>query len=219
MSELMFRLPQKSPSMLSIHPDTLTSTIEQIAHQLEENGMQIRHLNVLSPHLNDDPEDDPGSISWIYNSLLLSLPSSGLTANDIKTKEQMFRETAIDMGLSNIGVVKSNPITDDIVPLSHLKRFLRVDPAVSLSDAAKYLLDKWDETSHIQQRQTEITQRQKRKRVQLPASQQETVVVQDTPPRVTRAREMAQMMTMSQPERGRHGVRNLRPRTTRRSGF
>jgi hypothetical protein len=201
--------------MLSIHPDTLTSTIEQIAHQLEDEGSQIRHLHTTSSSLDDDPEDDPGSISWIYNSLLSRLPPHGLTAQDIRIKEQLIRETAVDIGLSNIGILKSTQTTENTDPLNTLKRFLHVDPEVSLSDAAKHLLGKWDEPGYIDLSQKVDVNIQKRRRVQLPASQEEVVVL-DTP-RVTRQREMAQM-TMSQPERGRHGIRNLRPKP-RRSGF
>jgi len=209
------RLPQKSQDMLFVHPDELTSAIEQVAHQLEDKGFQIQHLRIASSNLDEDPEDDPGSISWIYNHLLSSLPSQGLTAQQIRTKERLMRETAVNIGLSNIGVLKSDHTTETIEPLRSLRRFIHIDPEVSLSDAASQLLGKWDEPNHIETAQTEVNVR-KRRRVQLPASQQEVVVL-DTP-RMTRSRAMMEQMTLSQPERGRHGGRNLRPKT-RRSGF
>ena len=208
------RLPQKSQDMLFIHPDELTSAIEQVAHQLEDKGFQIRHLRIASSNLDEDPEDDPGSISWIYNHLLSSLPSQGLTAQQIRTKEQLMRETAINIGLSNIGVLKSDHTTET-EPLHTLRQFIHIDPEVSLSDAARQLLGKWDEPKHTESPQNEVNVR-KRRRVQLPASQQEVTVL-DTP-RLTRSRAMMEQMTLSQPERGRHGARNLRPKT-RRSGF
>jgi RNA polymerase I-specific transcription-initiation factor len=206
------RLHTKSPDMIFMNLDALASTIEQIAHQVQENGMNIRHLQVPTTP-DEDPEDDTGSISWIYNSLLSTFPSKGLTTNEIRRKVQSIRETAIDVGLSNIGVLKSDfSPADNNESLHNLGKFIHIDTPIPLSDAAKYLLNKWDEPAHPVQAQ--LVNVPKRRRVRLPASQEGMVV---DPPSSIMGKEMAPM-TMSQPERGRHGVRNLRPKT-RRSGF
>lgn len=153
--------------------------------------MRIRHLQVPATP-DDDPEDDTGSISSIYNALLSVIPSQGLTTKEVRAKVQSIRETAIDVGLSNIGVLKPFSDTDpNDRSLHNLREYVYIETAIPLSVAAKQLLDKWDE----------------------PAASQEAIVV-DTP---KPGRELAQM-TMSQPERGRHGVRNLRPKP-RRFGF
>jgi len=209
---LTARLPAKSPDMELMHLDELTSTIEQIAHQLEENGMRIRHLQV-STTPDDDPENDTGSISSIYNALLSAFPNHGLTTKEVRSKVQSIRETAIDVGLSNIGVLKPFSNTDpNNVSLHNLREFVYIDKGIQLSDAARHLLKKWDEPTRPEPVQFKSVL--KRRRVHMTASQEDIVV--DTP-KATRGRELAQM-TMSQPERGRHGIRNLKPRP-RRSGF
>ena len=205
--------------MLVIDPEELTSTMEQVGHHLEEKGYRVRPLHIVSPNRELDPEEDPGSIASIYNKLIATLPSRGLNPSEMKSKFQAIREIAVDVGLANIGVLKSAPSTE--TSLNTLREFLDIDRSLEPSEAAKFVVGKWGEVPEIKKPQQ--TSVKKRRRVRLEDTPGEFTMSQaDTEERQTEI--MSQLsngytpIPMSQPERGRHGARVARKRI-RRSGF
>jgi hypothetical protein len=213
--------------MLSMEADALTSSVEQIGHQLEEDGFHIRPLHIVPPNSDLDPEDDPYSISSIYNNLISTLPAHnlGLKAADITTKVQTIREIAIDVGLANIGILRPYTETESL-SFNNLRRFHNIDPSVQLSAPAKYVLDKWGELPQVDEPREVVSKR--KRRVKLDESQKAVADITMSQMNV-RFNELAMSssqrstdgsvpFTMSQPERGVHGTRNLRKKT-RRSGF
>jgi hypothetical protein len=206
--------------MIAMDPDNLTSTIEQVGHRLEEEGYQIRPLHVIAPSRDFDPEDDPGSISSIYSSLMSKLSSRGLDTSEVKSKLQSIRDIAVDVGLANIGVVKSNA-TSEAPSLHNLRKFLDVDPTINISTAAEFVLAEWGmDPQPTKPKQTVV---RKRKRVRVAGSQNEVgdVVMSQPLVEIDSSRSLSQMDrgTMSPPERGIHGTMTLRERKPRKPGF
>ena len=156
--------------MLSMEADALTSTVEQIGHQLEEDGFHIRPLHVVPPNSDLDPEEDPYSISSIYNSLISTLPahSLGLKAADIIIKVQTIREIAIDVGLAHIGVLRLHTETESS-SFNNLRRFHNIHPSVQISGPAKYILEKWGELPQVEEPWEAVSKR--KRRVKLDESQ------------------------------------------------
>ena len=205
--------------MIAMDPDSLTSTIEQVGHRLEEEGYQIRPLHVIAPSQDFDPEDDPGSISSIYSSLMSKLSSRGLDTSEVKSKLQSIRDIAVDVGLANIGVIKSNA-TSEAPSLHNLRKFLDVDPTTNISTAAEFVLAEWG--MDPQPTKPKQTVARKRKRVRVAGSQNEVGVVMSQPGvEADNSRSLSQMDrgTMSQPERGIYGTMTLREKKPRKAGF
>jgi len=206
--------------MIAMDPDSLTSTIEQVGHRLEEEGYQIRPLHVITPSRDFDPEDDPGSISSIYSSLMSKLSSRGLDASEVKSKLQSMRDIAVDVGLANIGVVKLNA-TSESPSLHNLRKFLDVDPTINISTAAEFVLAEWGmDPQPTKPNQTVV---RKRKRVRVAGSQNEVgdVVMSQPGVEIDHSGSLSQMDrgTMSQPERGIYGTMTLREKKPRKAGF
>jgi hypothetical protein len=212
--------------MLSMEADALTSTVEQIGHQLEEDGFHIRPLHVVPPNSDLDPEDDPYSISSIYNNLISTLPahSLGLKAADITTKVQTIREIAVDVGLSHIGALRL-PTETESSSFSNLRRFHNIHPSVQISGPAEHILDKWGELPQVEMPRETVSKR--KRRVKLDESQNVVASITMSQTNIPfntailssqRSIDGDTPFTMSQPERGVHGTRKLRKKT-RRSGF
>jgi hypothetical protein len=206
--------------MIEMDPDSLTSTIEQVGHRLEEEGYQMRPLHVVAPNQDFDPEDDPGSISSIYSSLMSKLSSRGLDISEVNSKLQSIRDIAVDVGLANIGVVKSNPSSES-PSLHNIRKFLDVDPTINISTAAKFVLGEWG--MDPQPTKPNQTVARKRKRVRVAGSQNEVgdVVMSQPGVETDKSRSTSQMDrgTMSQPERGIYGTMTLREKKLRKAGF
>src|SRR6266496_2498312 len=115
--------------MLAIDTEELTSTIEQVGHHLEEKGLKVRPLHIVLRNQELDPEEDPGSIASIYNNLMATFPSRGLSPSEMKSKFQAIREIAVDVGLANIGVLKPAPPIQTS-SLDTLRKFLAIDPSL-----------------------------------------------------------------------------------------
>src|SRR5271167_253094 len=111
--------------MLTTHPEELSSTMEQVAHHLEEKGLEVKPLHILPPNLEVDPEEDLGSIASIYKTLISALPPRGFSSNEMRSKVQAIHEIAIDVGLANIGVLKPVLATESS-SLSTLRRFIDI---------------------------------------------------------------------------------------------
>jgi hypothetical protein len=207
--------------MLAGDPEELTSTMEQVGHDLEEKGYQVRPLHIVSPNQELDPEKDPGSIASIYNNLMATIPSRGLNSSEMTSKFQAIREISVDVGLANIGVLRPAPSTETS-SLNTLRKFLDIDPSLELSEAAKFVVGKWGEVPDIKKPQQ--THVRKRRRVRLEDTLRGFTMSQGD----TEEREAGIMSSqvshgyapipMSQPERGRHGARVVRKKI-RRSGF
>jgi hypothetical protein len=205
----------------------LSSAVEQIAHTLQDKGVEIRHLNTSGASEAGDPEEDPGSVATIYKDLMSTLPTDGLEPSVLRSKERAIRDIAADVGLANIVVAKART-TSELSSLDALREYIDVDLSVELSEAAKVVLGKWCEVAQPAQRQP-ITP-VKRRRVRIDAakgfndamSQRDMLasqpnVLQIERPTSSQSDGMTQI-TMSQPVPGRHGTRNLR-RRPRKSGF
>lgn len=202
-------------------PEELSSTIEQIGHQIEEKGFEIRSLHI---DRELDPEDDPGSIASIYNGLISTFPARGLRLNEVRSKAQASREIAIDVGLSNIGLLRqaSQPEGSSV---RSLRRFIDVDSSLKLSEAASFIVDKWGEIPAVEKsspavlktRRRERTNRRRDSVMPIPMSQASVGREVDESQSSQNTFEGG-LMTLSQPEPGRYGRRNLRKRT-RRAGF
>src|SRR5947207_2187856 len=105
------RFDEKVPDMLSLAPEQLTSIVEQICHSLEDQGPQMQHLHIQPRDDDLDPEEDHGSITAIYDSIISSFPTQGLSLDQIKTKARIVKEIAVDVGLSNVGILISRKLT------------------------------------------------------------------------------------------------------------
>src|SRR5208282_1970429 len=138
--------------MLASDPEELTSTMEQVGHHLEEKGYRVRPLHIVPPNQELDPEEDPGSIASIYNNIMATFPSRGLNPSEMKSKFQAIREIAVDVGLANIGVLRPAPSTETS-SLNTLRKFLDIDPSLQLSEAAKFVVEKWGEVPEIKKPQ------------------------------------------------------------------
>jgi hypothetical protein len=207
--------------------DALTSAMEQVGHQLEEEGFQIRSLHITPTETDLDPEDDPYSISSIYNSLISTLPSdsSGLKATDVTRKIQTIREIAVDVGLANVGVLRPQHPDIELTSFNNLRKFQIIDPSLQLSVAAKHILDKWGEQPQVETPREVARKKKRRVRLDEPKNtvagitMSQTTVAYHEPSMPSSQLSMGggSPFTMSQPERGIHGTR-LRKKT-RRSGF
>jgi RNA polymerase I-specific transcription-initiation factor len=209
--------------MSGVNPDTLATTIEQVAHELGERGYEIRSLHLDPDELEPDPERDPGSIISIYERLMSKLPSRGLRPEELASKVYTIKETAIDIGLANIGILKPNP--SERPSLKSLGKFVSLDPALGISDGAQHLIDKWCETPQIPSR-TKVPEKRKRPRdLREPLKRKFSLsqgAVSTQPAREilsSQTRSEVGLVTMSQPERGRQGTRKSHRAKTRRSGF
>jgi hypothetical protein len=210
--------------MLLADPEELSSTIEQVGHHFEENGFQIRPLYIITPDKEVDPEEDPGSIASIYKHLISTLPSHGLNEGEMKSKIHAIHEIALDVGLANIGVLRPAR-SSETSSLENLRKFIDIDPLIELSEAAKFVLGKWGEVPEIEMPQRAVVGKRRRVRVDQSQSTQVMHTMSQGDIRESRTGLMSSQamdayaaMPMSQPERGKHGVRVVR-RKTRRSGF
>ena len=220
----------KSTEMIAADPDSLTSTIEQVGHNLQEEGYQVKPLHIIPSNQEFDPEDDPGSISSIYSKLISKLPSRGLVTSDITSKLHSIRDIAVDVGLANIGVAKPNP-SDESASLRTLRNFLHLDPAIEISTPAKFIVGEWGVIPEPAKPKQGVTR--KRKRARIAGSLNIATEVAMSQPGVERDENRMSMfeidtgagVTMSQPERGTYGamtLRNLRKKSVkaqRRAGF
>lgn len=221
-----FRRNWKSANMFSMDPHYLTSTIEQVGHRLEEEGYQLTPLHILPPTQAFDPEDDPGSISSIHSNLMSNLSSRGLDSSELNTKLETMREIAVDVGLANISIIKSNSSTESTT-LSSLRKFLDVDAATDISNAATFVLAEWGISPEPAKPNRPMVR--KRKRVKVIGSQSaidEVIMPQPGTERNEARRRLSggdegASVTMSQPERGVHGTRASKARSakSRRAGF
>jgi hypothetical protein len=196
--------------------------MEQVGHHLEEKGFEIKPLHILPPDLEVDPEDDPSSIASIYKTLISALPSRGFNSGEMRSKVQAIHEIAVDVGIANIGVLKPVPATESS-SLSTLRRFIDIDPSIELSEAAKFVLEKWGVEPEIEKLQSVAVR--KRKRVNLddqdyiPShTMSQGNFVESRQDGMSQGAYDHSAFPMSQPERGKYGVRVLR-RKVRRSGF
>ena len=219
------RLKWNRPEMSNMDPETLTTAIEQVAHELEERGYKIRSLHLDLAEQEPDPEHDPGSISSIYDRLMSKLPSRGLRHEEWASKVRACKETAIDIGLANIGILKANP--SERPSLKSLGQFVPLDPSLRISDGARYLLDKWCEIPQLPSRTKFLEKKRKRhreireplKRKQLSLSQGEIATQPEREDLNSQTTAGVGLVTMSQPERGRQGTRKSQRAKMRRSGF
>jgi RNA polymerase I-specific transcription-initiation factor len=210
--------------MTAFDPEELTSTTEQIGHQLEEKGFQVRSLYIGLSNEELDPEEDPGSIASIYRTLTARLPSRDLGSAEIKSKILAAREVAVDVGCASIGVLKPNS-SSDTTPLNTLRKFIDIDASIELSEAANFVLAKWGEVPQAIQPLQAVSRKRRREK----PNQSENIMINkamsqlNMEERRTRLRSSQNIdenapITMSQPERGKHGMRTLRKKV-RRSGF
>jgi len=211
------RYELKSAEMSEMDPDLLLSNVEQVVHTLEEKNYETRHLHTSILEAEHDPEDDPGSVSFIYNELISSLPKEGVGSKIFKSKEQAIKEIATDVGLANIAIVRPFTASEPPSSLDALRKFIDMDPLVEISESAKFVLSKWGQVPPSEQPK-QVTP-MKRKRVKIYGSQQINPLSQDSMGDIMSSHEdgIAQI-TMSQPAPGRHGTRVLRKRP-RKSGF
>jgi hypothetical protein len=203
--------------------------MEQICHQLEEKGYNIRPLHIISPNADHDPEVDPGSIATIFHNLIARIPSQGLRPTEINAKAHSIKEIAVDVGLANIGVLKN---VDTHPSLSTLAKFIDIDNSVKMSQVALSLLGKWDEEPQSEERVQIVSK--KRKRVKPNTSRNDVmdiamsqgdgygpapILASQILASQTMSSQIMDDITMSQPERGKHGMRDVRKRKPRKSGF
>ena len=204
--------------------ETLATAMEQAAHELEEKGYEIRSLH-LDPVELEDPEHDPGNMLSIYQRLISKLPGRGLRLAELASKVRVIRETAIDVGMANIGILRTEG--SERMSLESLGRFVSLDPSLGMSDGAKSLLDKWCETPQIPLHTKFLEKKRKPprdlagipKRTRFSLSQKEigsSPVPETTSSQTT---DGIGLVTMSQPERGRQGTRKSYRTKMRRSGF
>lgn len=182
----------------------------------------MRPLHIVSPNEELDPEEDPGSIASIYRTLTAQLPSRGLGSAEIKSKIQAAREIAVDVGCASVGILKPNP-PSDATSLNALRKFIDIDTSIELSEAAKFVLAKWGEVPQAKQPQVVS-----RKRLRGRPNQLENPMINKAMSQLNIEERRAALRssqgtentptTMSQPERGKHGMRSLRKKI-RRSGF
>jgi RNA polymerase I-specific transcription-initiation factor len=214
----------KHENMFGMDMELLTSIIERIGHDLEEQGIQKRQLSIISPIPEMDPEEDKLSISFLYNNLLSSL--SGCTnPAQISSKVKAIQEISIDIGLSSIGLLK--PPSERKTSFSTLEKFVNVDSSIELSEGAKSVLEKWGDVTQGEEPKPIV---RKRRRVKVNASQN---VGSDSVPGIIMSQEVmvgdrgnigsqsqgeSGLFVMSQPQPGRYGMRVER-KQTRRSGF
>lgn len=210
--------------MLATDPEELSSTMEQVAHHLEEKGLQIRPLHMVPLNQEVDPEEDPGSIASIYTNLMSGLPSRGLSATEMKSKVDAIREIAVDVGLANIGVLKPTS-SAETSSLSTLRKFIDINPSLKVSEAAKFLLGKWGEVPEVEKPRQTAMRKRRRVRLDEPENTMERITMSQGNMEQSGAGVMSSQgvdgyagLPMSQPERGKHGVRVLRKKV-RRSGF
>lgn len=196
--------------------------MEQVVHHLEEKGFEVKPLHILPPNLEADPEDDPSSIASVYKTLISALPSRGFNSSEMRSKVQAIHEIAVDFGLANVGVLKRAPATESS-SLSTLRRFIDIDPSIELSEAAKFVLEKRGVEPEIEKLQSVAVR--KRKRVNLddqdympPRTMSQGNFVESREDGMSQGATDYSAFPMSQPERGKYGVRVLR-RKVRRSGF
>lgn len=211
------RYELKSTEMSEMDPDLLLSNVEQVVHTLEEKNYEIRHLHTATLEAEHDPEDDPGSVSSIYNELISSLPKDGVGSKIFKSKEQAIREIATDVGLANISIIKPFTASEPTSSLDALRKFIDIDLLLEISESAKFVLSKWGQVPRSEQPK-QVTP-VKRKRVKIHGSQQINTLSQDSIGDIMSSQgDGIAQITMSQPAPGRHGTRVLRKRP-RKSGF
>jgi RNA polymerase I-specific transcription-initiation factor len=207
--------------MLSLHPEASTSAVEQICHRLEEKRLMIRPLHIISPDADQDPEVDPGGIATIYNDLVAKIPMHGLSTTEISSQAHTIKEIAVDVGLANIGVLRGTVLHTSFPTLG---KYTDVDPSVKMSKAATTLLGNWGQEPQVEQ-PVMIVLPKKRKRVktnvrnevaEITTSQRDGHGVPGT--MSSQVTNDGVGITMSQPEKGRYGMRKLRKKP-RRSGF
>ena len=217
------RLHWKHTEMLQADPEELSSTVEQIGHQVEEKGFEIRSLQIAQPDRELDPEEDPGSIASIYKGLISTFPARGLRLNEIRSKAQASREIAVDVGLSNIGLLRQSSQPEGSSVRS-LRKFIDVDPFLKLSEAASFIVSKWGEVPTVEKsspaalktRRRERTNRRRDSGMPVPMSQASVERVDES--QSSQNTFEGGLITLSQPEPGRYGRRSLRKRT-RKAGF
>lgn len=192
----------------------LTSTIEQIGHSLEEHHFKVHHLHVSDEQPDLDPEEDPGSISYIHNNLVATIPKQ-LDSSDLTSKLRASREVATVIGLANVGISKlSRPNDQRSFPM--LRQLHGLDLEISISEESKFLLDTWGVAPEFEQ--ARITTTRPRKRVKFEESPVKIAVQsssqRDVTPSIPTNREVEN--TMSQPVRGKFADSR---RKFRKSGF
>jgi hypothetical protein len=215
--------------MWKIDVNELTSTIEQISHSLEDNHYKVHHLAVADKAHDLDPEDDPGSVSYIHKYLVSSIPKT-LSDVDYVSKLRAAREIATVVGLSNIGIANPAPPPKENESFSTLRHLHGLDPVVTISEGAKSILSTWGEIPEVERSRT-TTSRPAKKRVKFegapnrlasqPSSetiQSSSQGIQSSSQRLIRPVKVAddEMISMSQPVRGKYGDSRWK---IRKSGF
>jgi hypothetical protein len=207
--------------MLSLHPEVLTSAVEQISHRLEEKGLTIRPLHVISPDPDRDPEVDPGSIATIYKDLIAKIPMHGLSATEIASKAHAIKEIVVDVGLANIGVLHGTVLHSSFPTLG---KYIDIDPSVKMSQAATTFLGNWGQEPQVD-KPVLIVPPKKRKRIKTNVRNKVTEITTSQGdgygvPGImsSQVTNDGMALTMSQPEKGRYGMRKFSKRP-RRSGF
>jgi len=215
--------------MWKVDLDELTSAVEQIGHSLEEHDYTVNHLAIANEPNELDPEDDPGSVSYIHKALVSTIPAN-LSGADLMSKLRATREIATFVGLANVGIAKPAP-DHDRGSLSMLRHLHGLGSDVSISTESKVLLETWGETPEFEGSKRTTTSKPARKRVKFegrpnrPAIQPSSQIIQSTSQiiqsssqRMATPRKVGddERISMSQPVRGKYGDSR---RKLRKSGF
>lgn len=214
--------------MWKVDVDELTSAIEQISHSLEDHHYKVNHLAVDNPH-ELDPEDDPGSVSYMHKVLVSTIPKT-LGSTDLLSKLCASREIAIVVGLANVGIAKPAPSKDN-ESFSTLRHLHGLDADIAISEGSKSILETWGERPEVEGT-TLTTSKPAKKRVKFegptdrltiqPSSQtiqSSSQIFQQSSQRIvtpSRSAGNEEMISMSQPVRGKFGDTR---RKLRKSGF
>jgi hypothetical protein len=208
--------------MWKVDVDELTSTIEQISHSLEEQHYKVNHLAVVDKPHELDPEDDPGSVSYIHKALLSTIPKD-LSGVDLMSKLRAAREIATVVGLANVGIAKPAPNNDN-ESFSMLRHLHGLDSDITISEGSKSILETWGEKPEVEGARTTTTSKPAKKRVKFEgppnrlAIQPSSQTIQSSSQRMVTPMKVAdeEMISMSQPVRGKYGDSR---RKFRKSGF
>jgi hypothetical protein len=215
--------------MWKVDVDELTSAVEQISHSLEEHQYKVNHLAIPDKSLEMDPEDDPGSVSYIHKALVSMIPEN-LSGADLLSKLRAAREIATVVGLSNVGIAKPVPNKDDM-PFSMLRRLHGLDADVTISEGSKSILETWGKRPEVERNRTTTSSKPARKRVKFEGEpnklsiQPSSQTIQPSSQRIHPSSQRMvtpvkvadeEMISMSQPVRGKYGDSR---RKLRKSGF
>ena len=222
-ASLICRNRWNGDEMWKIDVEELTSTIEQIGHSLEEHHFKVHHLHVADEQNELDPEENPGSVSYIHKTITSAIRKQ-VDSTNLASKIRASHEIAIFVGLTSVAISKPPPGNDE-APFSMLRQLHGLDSDVSISQGSKFLLDTWGVAPEIEQGNPRSSILRPRKRVKFDESPSQIAIQpssqrirpfshRDVTPTLAPNREIE--ITMSQPVRGRYGDSR---RKFRKSGF